>query len=359
MSHGLIVVQNRQQIIYLYAYCQEFGSGKSFDMVCVGQFQVPDSLVRLTSQANMHLVDLETAQKKQYEKLIISSYGHFATHKVLVNSISYVTLCYFSDMLGNNLFDASYGSLKVSELISFGFYKKSKNFLRICQSAHNASISVVSLMEIKKAWIEIANLHLPDSKAPEFESDDTLIALRYWGNEILYPFKSGRSLREFLSSQQIFNSSLGRIILRRDPRDLTLNFQDLFQQLSRDNDFLVDYDSVFENIIDFSELSSPEALLFRSSVGPNSIFALDSTLSISAWFNFPECKISWIEHSQINDLFQSDLEAELVIEHVNTWKEAIKFLSRSDFSPTISVDDIVQHAVIHKLMFKHFEQIST
>jgi hypothetical protein len=307
----------------------------------------------------MNLVKLETAQKKQYEKLIVSSFGHFATHKALINSISYVELCYFSDMLGNGLFDASYGSLKVSELIGFGFYKKSKNFLRMCQSAHNASISVVSLTEIKKAWIEIANLHLPDSKAPDFQNDDNLIALRYWGNELVYPFKPGRSLREFISSQQIFGNSLSRTILRRDPRDLTLNFKELVQQLSKETDFLVDYDSIFENITDFPELSSPEALLFRSSVGPNNIFALDSTLSISAWFNFPECKISWIEYAQINDLFQSDLVAEFVMENINTWKQAIQILERSNSSPIINVDDIAGHAVVHKLIFNHFEQIST
>ena len=358
MSYGLIVVQNRPQLIYLYAYCQEFGSGKSFDIVCVGPVQIPNSLIRLCSQANINLVNLETAQKKQYKKLIVSSFGHFAAHKVLINSISYVELSYFSDTLGNTLFDASYGSLKVSEIIGFGSYYKSTNFLRICQSAHDASISVVSLMEIKKAWIEIANLHLPDSKGLDFQNDDNLIVLRYWGNELMYPFKSGRSLREFLSSQQIFGNSTQRSIIRRDPRDLTLNFEELFQQLSRENNFLVDYDSVFEEITDFPELSSPEALLFRSSVGPKNIFALDSMLNLAAWFNFPECKISWIESSQINDLFQSDLESEFIMENITNYKQVIQILERTNSSPTISVDDSARYAVMNKLLFNHFEQIS-
>jgi len=220
-------------MIYLYAYCKQFGDGRKFDIVSVGEFKIPRSLIKLCEQANMTIVNLGIAQKKHYEKMIVSSYGHFATHKTLINSISYIKLCYFADMLGNTLFDASYGSLKVSELICFGFYKKYETFLLLCQGAREASISLVSLSEIKKAWNEIADLHLPASKQESFEHDDTLIALRYWGNSLIYPFAPNVSFSDFISAQEIFAEQSGRIIIRRDPRDFALNFEEFFSRIKK------------------------------------------------------------------------------------------------------------------------------
>ena len=326
MSRNLAICMTRTMTIYFLAWVREFGAGMNFDLVVSNGHPLPERYIDLLARNGVICVDAKLAQEKKYEKIVLSPYEGFASHKNLLAKFHFEHIVYFSDGLRNGMFSFPKLDHRASELVYFGFELFEQAFDdNLMSNQHSLPRFIVPVETIRRTWCDLLDRYPENVDSPIMQKNDLLIAMRHWGNQPHYTFRED-NLHDYLQEELVGLQSVGRVIYKAHPwmpLDLDIKIRmNLQETLNLSGDIeLVFWENLFETNSEFPELSSPEAEFWKSSHELGFFYGFDSSLNNLVKLRCSSAKLIYPSENIYKKYFEFEKSVHLVSEQINWQKD--------------------------------------
>jgi hypothetical protein len=326
----LIICPNTTFAVYMICFVKEYGQGQEFSLLITDEKPPAESIKRYAKELGIQFIN-EIDFGTYYEELFIGSYHGFGGHKLLLKSVKFRFLTYFSDGMRNGMFAFPSIDQRLIRLIYWGFFLDEESFFSQINRAAIASIQVVSFHALQSVWRDLLNKEI-NSALPTFVPGDLLLSMRYWGqDDVYYPIKTEITLLDYLEDEFSPKRDIRRVIVRPHPlantqfdlNEIEVRFKDRFQVISWD-DFLGETNSQIE-------ILTPEALVWLNVLSPSFFFGFDSSLNVLVASMWPETEIIWPEYEKYSKIFSRSLSSSLVREQT-AWMRMCAFQDSAEAS---------------------------
>ena len=319
---NLIVCPSRLFAIYMLAYIDEFGLGRKFEIFVANKSSIPEELDTLANLLNSRFINEHDLKDRRYDELIIHSYFNFGLQTSFIEHISFDRLGYFSDGFRNGLYGLPKIDSRLHKLIYFGVKIKEKSFEDgLSVSIEKLESEVVSLSNVRKIWMGLLESN-PIASDAYFNSSDFLLVMRYWGQPgVHYPFMIGKTMQGYLRDELSGLHPYKRLIYRSHPQFNHEIQKSELQRIVGDKVEVVLWEELFKPAPHFPELREPEAMIWRSSIGPGLFFGFDSSLNLLVSKNWSQTKIVWPREVNYSEYFEIPRTTNVVSEQIKWMRE--------------------------------------
>jgi hypothetical protein len=317
----LVLCPSRTFAIYLLAYVAQFGKGRRFHFLIVGNNNLPDEFLSIGITLNVEFISENEIQSHHYDELITHSYFLFSAQNDFIAELNFKVLTYYSDGIRNGFYGLPRIDSRLKKLIYFGLKLRESSFeLSIPNSMKNLEHEVVNLDQLSKIWKILREDH--DLVIPSiFTSSDLLIVMRYWGMPgSHYEFRPNLSLLDYLRDELENIDGVNRVIYRADPR-----FNHGIAKLELEKMFankvaIIMWEDLFGAHPDFCELLEPESVIYAVGNGPKYFVGFDSSLNVLVKNNWIDTEILWPNNSIFERYFEYPRSTAIVDEQLNWMK---------------------------------------
>ena len=319
---NLVFCPNRLFAIYLLAYISEFGNGRQFQIVILGDPVIPSELMNLASSLKATFIEENEVRNQSYEELLIHSYSLFALQTGYIQGINFKVLTFYSDGMRNGFYGLPSIDPRLKKLIYFGVELRETSFENSLPASMNTIVrEVVSFAQLGNVWgaLRQGSQH----KIPNALTDkDLLLVMRYWDQPNWnYDFKPGLTLLQYLREELSNLDGIERLIFRADPRVAhqiqSIDLKELFAGQVE----IVMWEDLFHQESELIELYEPESFMWSTSTGPRYFFGFDSSLNILAGKRWRQTEILWPDREIFSEYFSLPRSSHLVSEQISWMKE--------------------------------------
>jgi hypothetical protein len=307
----------------MLAYVAQFGKGRRFHFLIIGNNNLPDELLLLGINLNVEFISENEIRSHHYDELLTHSYFLFSAQKDFIAGVNFKVLTYYSDGIRNGFYGLPRIDSRLKKLIYFGLKLRESSFeLSIPNSMKNLEHEVVDLDQLSKIWKTLREGR--DMVIPSiFTSSDLLIVMRYWGMPgSHYEFRPNVSMLDYLGDQLEYIDEVNRVIYRADPRfDHGIAKLDLEKMFANKVEIIM-WEDLFGEHPDFCELVEPESVIYAVGNGPKYFVGFDSSLNVLVRNNWIDTEILWPNHSVFERYFEFPRSTAIVDEQLN-WMKAV------------------------------------
>jgi len=361
MEMNLIVCPSRLFAVYLLAYIDQEGVTSEFEIVIPGLEKIPTELIQIAGSLNSRFILESEMYDKRYEEVLVHSYFKFNAQQEFISKLHFNTLALFADGIRNGLYGLPSINKKVKKIVFFGFKVIDESFSRsMRQSGLNVQIKIVSWERIGSIWRMLFKLNT-DSSIDNFNPNDFLLTMRYWGvDSHQYKFSAHSSVVDYMSKELSNVREFERLIFRPHPWFRNDIEKEELRVIFGPQVKIEFWDEIFKPNPDFPELSEPEAIFWNLKTSPKYFFGFDSSLNILVNQEHPSTNIIWPKEDLYSKFFERPRSTEIVREQVDLMRSiALLDLRLNEFDSGVSIDGSAMEAALTQMVFEGWERSLT
>ena len=337
VNTNLIICKTRLSLIYILAYIRKSKTEQFYELVI--DEKISEKLMNYLENNKIKIIDKKDISKTKYYKLIINSYDNFIEQNQIIGSVNFTKIVFYSDLLRNGMYSFPQWRFKVDELVYFGFWLREKSFEDYLESNSEPKITIIKMTEIETVWKDLINYFGKINIVNKSLQRSSLIVMRYWGEmKPNYTFKEQLNINNYLI-EEIQSQNFGeRIVIRSHPwakeGGNQIKYREIEQSVAKK---IYDWNHVFDPIVEFPELNSPESLIWQNKFLFENYFGFDSSLNILVGLKNTKTKIYFPQKNIYEKYFIKPAITNKVTEQIYLQKKCIKLFRQLPIKQTKEV----------------------